>query len=930
MAATREGKVSALAIKGLVNGVNKVQMPPGCCRIARNVTFRETGVVHADSEFVEATTSTQVGATITGIVQDLTIPNETRIALGKATGAFCDTTSGLTHTTRKVWTQDDDEELGRVGSYVVKNYDLSTTTTVTQLPTNTAASAFRNIGAFPGNVRAIFVDGRQILTEKWSPIVDYARQAGVPRPKRVTMTPTASGQGGFLPYDYCVKYRATLAIVYRQGPDSPVTYDVESAPTGAFFYRNVTETGGLNLNITVSVDYVNEGVLLGRAGEQMFVRVYRSMMGDSTATSSNLGDEYRLVAEAPIVVTGTNWTTSGFVTVLDNVLEPQREARPLLYTEEEGGIYENLVPPAATDIAWFKDSTLYANYAGWPTKSVACNGLFGFTDATTPDRRLAVGQHTFFSDGATYGFHTAFGGSNVTLVTDSTTNDMPVYPGQQLQVTGVTFTDPTVLTVSYTAPGTWVIGMASTASVSVTAAAGSLTDRMRVTVTYVDDTVQTNTFGIVSLGSTIEEGSANQIPGLRIVPGVLAFTEATQSTTIIVTIAATYAKRIKYFIVEADGGTRYWPNLPAIGASTDGTRVVSVQENRRNRVMVAKPQLPESVPAASFFNVGHGSIIRLISTDLCVYAFCTDGLYRIDGQYQDWTVSRIDPTIILSGAECVTAVGAVVYAWTTKGLFAVYGDATTRLDENIFETFTDTNRNISNVLNFTPFHSAARLFYDVRRDEVLFDWRYDNTTVNGSAEILRYNVKTKIFSTLTLNDDANSVFDYNTTITPGSYATDAAFFSGGFASGYGGKLYAITKSADSDVVRWLRYAEDTETPLYPAALRKRAVLRFWPQYADDTTDKQMFQELLVHVRSEEGALLLTAAFLGDDVSAASNVSKLLPGGPDIKIERLFPPHNKQTNYAAGLVLLLGAGLHRGFELCGFEWYYRSSNSVPTR
>jgi hypothetical protein len=104
--------------------------------------------------------------------------------------------------------------------------------------------------------------------------------------------------------------------------------------------------------------------------------------------------------------------------------------------------------------------------------------------------------------------------------------------------------------------------------------------------------------------------------------------------------------------------------------------VKSTQDTLENRIWFSKSQLPEAVTAAGYFDVGQEQVLKMWATQSALFAFCSDGLYRITGSGTNWATNQVDRTATLIHPDCVCALDNQVYAWLTDGIARVGEDGT--------------------------------------------------------------------------------------------------------------------------------------------------------------------------------------------------------------------------------------------------------------
>jgi hypothetical protein len=110
--------------------------------------------------------------------------------------------------------------------------------------------------------------------------------------------------------------------------------------------------------------------------------------------------------------------------------------------------------------------------------------------------------------------------------------------------------------------------------------------------------------------------------------------------------------------------------LPEIGE----TAAVGTQDIKLNRLRISEEGQPEAVTvvAGSELLVGSGEIYHIVSTTDALWCFCSDGLFRVSGEFPDWRVDPVDPTLIIGSRGGADQLQGVVWAQTSRGIVAIH------------------------------------------------------------------------------------------------------------------------------------------------------------------------------------------------------------------------------------------------------------------
>jgi len=556
-------------------------------------------------------------------------------------------------------------DLGAGFAYNYQNVLLSPTT-----------GATRNFFLTPGDAQASWSRNRRLYSSDrgcmaWTrntANTDYElRLAGMPAPKGVVASNGIGGTPSIYPNPGVAAYRATLLRKY-------VDYTIESSPTPSVLLRV-----GINIT-TVNVVVHLDTALDIRVGD--IVVLYKTASVDDPDGDTNPGDDMQ---EALRVTLAAADLTAGFVALTDTNRNSSLGAS--LYTSLEGLTQSNAQPPNAHDVCTFGDTTFYAMTQDYPSLS------FSIPNLGPKAAGAAVGNITFnvTTAGVNANTGTIPGDQTQTVLVGMLANqiDHPTI------VSAVSYNGTTGLTtVTVTDQGRvgyypYFVGGAGVKLII-------FSDTWTITINEYDGSTTTLLYD-VWMPSV---GFANQLPvephNAHIAPdpqkalvrlGItrLETTPNPGGTTVsaIITLSMTQPAAFKSFTLNATHGNGYmlmnsYTNTsnttvgpPAITTATNTAFKASVQSTDKATLYYSKSQLPESVPPGNFFPVGHGEIQRLFTDQNSLYAVCTDGLYRITGVGNDWTVVQLSRTFRLVSKNAVTSCLGTPFVWGLDGISAI-------------------------------------------------------------------------------------------------------------------------------------------------------------------------------------------------------------------------------------------------------------------
>ena len=267
----------------------------------------------------------------------------------------------------------------------------------------------------------------------------------------------------------------------------------------------------------------------------------------------------------------------------------------------------------------------------------------------------------------------------------------------------------------------------------------------------------------------------------------------------------------------------------------------------------SKLQQPEAVPPLNYFFVGNGTIHRLISTRDCVWAWCSDGLWRISGggaTAAEWRVDPVDPTLILAARGAVAVMRDKVYAYTNHGLVEL--DSTGGVNELSQGTIGDA----ATLPDATGYSDTWNTFIacDEAHHEV---WLTIYDGASASTSYL-YNTLTKRFTTVAQSN-----------------AYSAMAFSKALNSLVIGRV-----DTSPDVYY---FNADTSTTRMAGA-----DVRFQPLYQGDHDTLKEYQDIYFTFRGASTALTLVPSFKGTNYTAHTVPANTLESRCRVAVPRNAP------------------------------------------
>lgn len=477
------------------------------------------------------------------------------------------------------------------------------------------------------------------------------RVAGAPQLAYITPVLIGAGTGAATIEDG--KFAAYTAVVRRQvGNGQSVT----SAPCHSVV---VTPVSGVPNNVTVFVNWDDRSDV--RAGDK--VLLFRTRDQDSEA---GVGDRYYLAAERTVQSTDLPFKQ---IQILDKASSLHLGEELYTNVGRQGSLQINSRPPAAKDVVTFKGTTFYLSASRNPALSMQLKGQLtwgvGYVPAST-----GWGMR---SASVTWS-------SGNTLTTSSPTAANGIAVGQtfstpQLNTSGGVFTITSVGANSFTFSPTPDSGTAGSFTLDIA-------DTMRLRAfkngtQTVDEVISFNSSFISYFGGVggIGDLRAFMSPAPLIGGGLALGAGRVEAPALqIIGLHETY-DRLEATVTNGDR----W------GLSVDSNRqgtVESVSDTRENLLYFSKTDEPEHVPPVNYIAVGTGTVWRVVSTENALIAFASDGIFRITGVGNQWSVNQISKTDVLMHPDAVDVFENSAWVWVEHGLAVVTEQAVEVISED--------------------------------------------------------------------------------------------------------------------------------------------------------------------------------------------------------------------------------------------------------
>lgn len=552
--------------------------------------------------------------------------------------------------------------------------------------------------------------GRTILTERSSPlIVESAgcRIAGLPPPTTCAFQSFTIN----VPVLHNENF-TTYCAVFRYDDGAGYTYQGAPSPQLRIQGPGLSQDNGVTLRV-----YWSRMLMTNINATNTYVELYRS---GQDPVEDAVDEDFALVMTQKLTSTDI---TNRYVTLVDQTSDDARGQS--LYTNqfEDGAKNPNFIPPTSIDTCTHKGTTFYVATSAWNQQIIKVKT--GWGNLTTNNDPTGVGQRrvslTLFNGSAT--------GAFVTPGVD----DLGAYVGQTTAV------DPFVGVTGFAA-GTTIMALGPGAFVSFsnpwTLASGDWTILTQDTLT------------INGVATSITDSLEDFLVSLAATAGSTAIMNPDRPYR-----DSTTAERIEGFSFQLISpipgpgsmtltGTNPQNYSPDLGSAN----ALFSKDPRTNRIYFSREQQPEVVQPLSYFFVGGGSVLRILPTESAVYAYCSDGVYRIDGDGLNWRVDPVDNSTVIIQPEALDSMRGNHYFWSNKGLTMNQGGTLVSLSDAVqgsFRTMWD---------NFLDSSSGGvaygtTLACDAFRGDV---WLYISDVLNGPTQVNYgawiYNVDTGAFT----------------------------------------------------------------------------------------------------------------------------------------------------------------------------------------
>ena len=467
---------------------------------------------------------------------------------------------------------------------------------------------------------------------------------------------------GFLAPEKAVAYRVLFGYVDSHGaphfgPPS-VRVTIKNSSTTEY------ATGKLLVPLyTAPVDAAG-AIVLGT-----FVRVYRSVMADTEALTS---DELYLVNET--VIDTTQYTTSSVLTLADTAEQAFAVQSAPLYTNATQGFLPNDPPPFARDLATWSEREWYANTEQPFSLTAQLIGVEGGGTPTIPATGIRIGDtltingviftawgSTIYADRKFAVWTSGSAAENISItleqlqdvVNDWHKNNVsfdiwaylePVVFGDQLLNFKIRFQRPSVDSTVNTAFSVDYNVLQNDASVYSSGGGYYQVQTTTIHNLLVDDWVR------------LFDGQGFDCGTFKVTNVLSLIMFEIQSASALVLTAQ--------LVFRAYGASVWTPDLSA-GVAADN-------ERRSDYVYYSLPGEPEAVSAANYLTVGTSgkAIRRIVPQRDRLLVFKDEGTYAVYGDFP-YQVSLVDDTMAILAPDSAVAIGSTVIALMEDGIMAV-------------------------------------------------------------------------------------------------------------------------------------------------------------------------------------------------------------------------------------------------------------------
>jgi hypothetical protein len=486
--------------------------------------------------------------------------------------------------------------------------------------------------------------GRHFVGSTGGPLVldsesdSSARPAGMAAPHSIAIQ-SIPGVAGDQALANNTNANYTVIVLRRQSDG----YTVASAPSNVL---RVKTNSGATIAVQIGVRWTTVHTYL--AGD--IIELYRT---PSQAVSTEPGAQFRLCGSHTIT---SAEATALFATVTDNTADaalgadlyanpgqPSQSARP------------NRTPSLTRDMAMFKGYAFYVTTHSHVRGVFKLRGSVGVLGSVAATRIHGIGRRQQSGD-FTNGSPTVTNVTDVSglkigqEISDSDTGGTSINPG-----TTITNIVGTTITMSANATSTMAANIFNAFDRIEIGGVVYRFDDVRV----LNGNLSAADVPVLVRSSASMEQEANfggfvggRSDGLTTLLAEVPFYRATGAT------ALTF---------RATNGQNYVPPLESLTGAVYTYPITA----RYNLLTVSKFDQPEHVPSENELPVGSGVIYRLITTKDALFAFCSDGLYRITGDAGVFRVDLVDEKLRLASSSAVDTMQNRVWAYTNRGLVRI-------------------------------------------------------------------------------------------------------------------------------------------------------------------------------------------------------------------------------------------------------------------
>jgi hypothetical protein len=463
------------------------------------------------------------------------------------------------------------------------------------------------------------------------------RMLGMMPPTWIGISGETTTDAQAVPATSRVAWRATL---HRKHSDD---YEITSAPSYAMY----AESAGSITDFTVRIGWPDSASFSDdRVREGDIVKLWRAR---SVTAGTSTNDRHLLTAERVLVAADI---AARYVEIRDVTPDAALASGEELYTNPgaQGALQANGQLGKCADAAVYNGHAFYAQ-TSLPTylKLRVPSGI-GYL-STNALRTYGVGVRQETSSATTLGSPTITG-----------VNTLGMVAGQVIvQASG---TPPFAV-------GAVILSVNHGASTITMTSNAASTDA--AFLFQVADTVEINgsLLRMANLKTMLADAWTANLRAI-ITPSIVVDGEATigsgtgdDGVEIIISLIAPEGTSKNSLFFEATNGDNYSPRVPVAGL--EGTI-----DERKNRAAWAKLGQPEHVPAANELPVGKGEIVRFLSTQDRLLAFCTDGAYAITGLGPNWNVDQVDKDLVIASQAAADEMNGAAYVYAKdRGLLRI-------------------------------------------------------------------------------------------------------------------------------------------------------------------------------------------------------------------------------------------------------------------